>query len=81
MAHMGGVPMEELLPTAGGAATGLLVARAWLMMHVRRPRDRDDDPDEAPFIHSSRDTGPGRDVETEVDDVSAYARPKAQPTE
>jgi len=32
IAHVGGVPVEELLPLAlsGGAGTGLLLARAWV---------------------------------------------------
>jgi hypothetical protein len=34
-AHVGGVPVEELLPSV----TGLLFARAWVMHHLRR-RDR-----------------------------------------
>ena len=39
IAHVGGVPVEELLPTLAGAGTGLLVARAWLVLHVRRLGD------------------------------------------
>ena len=40
MAHVGGVPVEELVPTLAGAGTGLLVARAWLVLHVRRLGER-----------------------------------------
>jgi hypothetical protein len=28
IAHVGGVPVEELLPTLAGTGTGLLIARA-----------------------------------------------------
>ncbi len=33
-AHISGVPVEELLPVAGGGAA-LVVARAWLAVHLR----------------------------------------------
>jgi hypothetical protein len=36
IAHVGGVPLEELLPSLSGA--GLLLARAWLVVQVRRRR-------------------------------------------
>ncbi|MEA2171382.1 MAG: hypothetical protein QOF76_4682 [Solirubrobacteraceae bacterium] len=36
-AHVGGVPVEELLPSAGM----LLVARGWLAVHLRRHRHKD----------------------------------------
>jgi hypothetical protein len=39
IAHVGGVPLEELLPMAAGAGAGLLLARAWLMMRLRRRRE------------------------------------------
>jgi hypothetical protein len=37
IAHIGGVPVEELLPaaTAGG---GMVVAQAWLWLRLRRKR-------------------------------------------
>ena len=38
LAHVGGVPVEELLPSAAGAGGALLLARAWLAFHLRRPR-------------------------------------------
>ena len=38
IAHVGGVPLEELLPLTPGATAGLLLARAWLMLHLRRRR-------------------------------------------
>jgi hypothetical protein len=36
MAHVGGVPVEELLPTVAGAGGTLLVVRAWLTLRLRR---------------------------------------------
>jgi hypothetical protein len=40
VAHIGGVPVEEvLLPLAGGAGTGLLLARAWLAARLGRRRE------------------------------------------
>jgi hypothetical protein len=38
IAHVAGVPLEELLlqVSACGACAGLLPARAWLMLHLRR---------------------------------------------
>lgn len=38
LAHVGGVPLEEILPTIAGTGTGLLVARGWLTLHLRRRR-------------------------------------------
>ena len=38
MAHVGGVPVEEMVPMLAGSGTGLLVARAWLVLRVRRRR-------------------------------------------
>ena len=39
IAHVGGVPAEELLPTLAGTGTGLLIARAWVMLRLRRRRE------------------------------------------
>jgi hypothetical protein len=39
IAHVAGVPLEELLPTAAGGAAGLLVARGWIIVHLRRRRE------------------------------------------
>lgn len=39
LAHVGGVPVEELLPWLGPGA-GLAVMRAWLAVSVRRDRER-----------------------------------------
>ena len=38
-AHVGGVPLEETLPSITGAGAMLLVARAWLALHLRRQRE------------------------------------------
>jgi len=38
IAHIAGVPLEEILPTATGAGAALLAARAWMMVRVRRRR-------------------------------------------
>ncbi|MCW2984707.1 MAG: hypothetical protein JWR63_2277 [Conexibacter sp.] len=38
IAHVGGVPVEEMLPALAGTGTGLLVARGWLMLRLRRRR-------------------------------------------
>jgi hypothetical protein len=38
IAHVGGVPVEELIPTAAGAGTALLLARTWVSLHLRRRR-------------------------------------------
>jgi hypothetical protein len=37
LAHVGGVPVEELLPTVTvGAGMGVLVTRNWISRHLRR---------------------------------------------
>jgi hypothetical protein len=41
IAHVGGVPLEELLPSVTGAGAGLLVARAWIMLRLRGRREPD----------------------------------------
>ena len=38
-AHIAGMPVEEILPSVAGAGGGLLLARAWLAVHLRRRRD------------------------------------------
>lgn len=37
-AHVAGVPLEELLPSLTGLGAGLLMARAWLSLRLRRRR-------------------------------------------
>jgi hypothetical protein len=39
IAHIGALPLEEVLPVLSGAASGLLAARAWIMPRLRRRRD------------------------------------------
>lgn len=38
IAHVGGVPVEELLPTLAGTGGALLLVRGWLILHLRRRR-------------------------------------------
>jgi hypothetical protein len=38
IAHVGGVPLEEGLPALAGASSALVLARAWLMLRLRRRR-------------------------------------------
>ncbi len=40
LAHVGGLPLEELLPALAGPGAGLLAARAWLNLQLRRDRQR-----------------------------------------
>jgi hypothetical protein len=39
VAHVGGVPLEEMLPSVTGAGASLLLARPWLMLHLRRRQE------------------------------------------
>ena len=39
IAHVGGVPLEEMLPSLAGGAASLLVARGWMMLRLRRRRE------------------------------------------
>jgi hypothetical protein len=36
LAHVGGLPVEELIPTVAGAGAALLTARTWLSLWLRR---------------------------------------------
>jgi hypothetical protein len=36
IAHVGGMPLEELLGSATGAGAALLAARVWVMLRLRR---------------------------------------------
>jgi hypothetical protein len=38
IAHIGGVPVEEALPSAAGVSSALLLARAWVWLRLRRDR-------------------------------------------
>jgi hypothetical protein len=40
LAHVGGMPVEEFLPWLAGPGTGLVVARAWISVRLRRGRSR-----------------------------------------
>ncbi len=40
IAHIAGVPIEEMLPVAGGAGGSLLMARAWIALRFRRRWER-----------------------------------------
>jgi hypothetical protein len=42
IAHVGGLPVEELLPSVTGAGVSLLLARAWMSVHLRERRRRAD---------------------------------------
>ena len=39
IAHVGPVPLEEMLPALAGGSTGWLVVRAWLKLRLRRRRE------------------------------------------
>jgi len=43
LAHVAGVPVEELLPSLCGPAGGLLMVRAWIAVSVRRDRTREEE--------------------------------------
>ena len=38
LAHVGAFPLEEALPALAATSSGLLVARGWLMLRLRRRR-------------------------------------------
>jgi hypothetical protein len=39
LGHIGGVPIEELLPALAGGGASLLAARAWLSLHLKRHQE------------------------------------------
>ena len=41
LAHVGGMPVEELLPALASTGASLLTARAWLSLQLRRDRRRE----------------------------------------
>jgi hypothetical protein len=41
IAHIGVLPLEELLPSAGAAGGALLLARSWMSLRLRRRREPD----------------------------------------
>jgi hypothetical protein len=40
IAHVGPLPLEEILPSVTAAGAGLVLARTWIVLHVRRRRER-----------------------------------------
>jgi hypothetical protein len=38
LAHVAGVPVEELFPTLAGAGSMMLLARGWVSLRLRRLR-------------------------------------------
>lgn len=42
LAHVGGMPVEELLPALASTGGSLLAARAWLNHRLRREQRRED---------------------------------------
>jgi hypothetical protein len=40
IAHVGGVPVEEILPSVTGAGASLLLVRTWMVLRVRQRRRR-----------------------------------------
>jgi hypothetical protein len=41
LAHLGGLPLEELLPAIAAPGASLLAARAWLNLQLRRHHDQE----------------------------------------
>jgi hypothetical protein len=39
IAHVGGVPVEEILPSVTGAGAALSLARGWLALRLRRRQE------------------------------------------
>jgi hypothetical protein len=39
LAHIAGVPVEELLPGLAGPGAGLILVRVWLSLRLRRERE------------------------------------------
>ena len=40
IAHVTGIPVEELIPTVAGAGSVLLLGRTWVSLRLRRHRRR-----------------------------------------
>jgi hypothetical protein len=43
LAHVAGVPVEELVPAVASTGVSLLAVRAWLSLQLRRDRRRNPD--------------------------------------
>jgi hypothetical protein len=39
IAHVGAIPLEELVPSVLGAGAALALARMWLVLHLPRRRE------------------------------------------
>jgi hypothetical protein len=39
LAHIAGVPVEELLPSLAGPGAGLVLVKVWLSLRLRRGRE------------------------------------------
>jgi hypothetical protein len=39
IAHVGGVPVEELISAAAGTGTAVIAARTWVALRLRRRRE------------------------------------------
>jgi hypothetical protein len=42
IAHVAGVPLEELMPLVSGAGAALVLARAWMALHLRAGESREE---------------------------------------
>lgn len=42
IAHVAGLPVEEILPTLAGTSTGVIFVRAWISMRARLRKDTDE---------------------------------------
>ncbi len=43
LAHVAGMPLEEILPSLAGPVGGLLMVRAWIAAGVRREKNREEE--------------------------------------
>jgi hypothetical protein len=50
LAHVAGVPVEELLPTLAAGGGALIAARAWVSLRLRRHRRRRPDDAREPRV-------------------------------
>jgi len=71
IAHVGGMPVEELIPVAVGAGTALLLARTWLSLRLRRRRRS---------VRRGRRPGRRQPLDESHDDELGRAAATARPT-
>lgn len=57
LAHVAGLPLEELVPALGGTGGLLLIARGWLALRLRRLRGAAAAPAPASAPGQGRDRG------------------------